>query len=115
MAFYNGSLGFFPAPKYDPVTFPQSTVLTICCLDVVAVPPSRLHLQKLHGPVQQAVNHLKARVLVVVNGRQAPAVPRTHIWFVDTGNDSVGNTETGLNHTTLIKFKVNASTTLPHK
>lgn len=94
---------FFPALKYDPVTFPlllQSTVLTICCLDVVAFPPSKLHLQKLHGPVQQAVNHLKARVLVVVNGRQAPAVPGAHIWFVETGNDSVGNTETGLNHTT---------------
>lgn len=64
---------------------------------MVAVAPSKLHLQKLHGPVQQAVNHLKARVLVVVNGRQAPAVPGAHIWFVEANN------ETGLNHTTLIK------------
>lgn len=66
-----------------------------------------LHLQELHGPVQQAVDHLKARVLVVVEGAQTPAVPRTHIWFVETGIDGEATVKIGLNQTTFNTLEIN--------
>lgn len=84
----------------------QSTLLTVCRLDAVAI-LTKLHLQELHGPVKQAVDHLEARVLVVVNGAQTPAVPRAHIWFVGTGDDSLVTIKTGLNSTTFITFEIN--------
>ena len=57
-------------------------LLTFCGLDVVAFPTDRLHLQQLHGPVQQAMDHLEAWSLVVVNGTETSAVPRSDICLV---------------------------------
>lgn len=57
-------------------------LLTVSSLDVVTIPTSWLHLQQLHGPVQQAVDHLKTRTLVIVNGTETPAVPSANIWRV---------------------------------
>lgn len=68
-----------PSPLLPPG---PSRFLTVCSLDVVALAAGRLHLQQLHGSVQQAVDHLEARTLVVVNGTEAPAVPRSHIWLI---------------------------------
>lgn len=84
----------------------RATLLTVCRLDVVAI-LALPHLQELHGPVQQAVDHLEARVLVVVEGAQTPAVPRTHIWFVETGIDGEATVKTGLNHPTFNTFEIN--------
>lgn len=70
--------------------------------------PAELHLQELHGPVEQAVDHLEARALVVVNGTQTAAIPHTHIWFVETGDDSEASVKTGLNRTTFITIEINA-------
>lgn len=56
--------------------------LTDSGLDVVAVPTSRFNLQQLHGSVQQPVNHLKTRALVVVNSTETPAVSCANIWNV---------------------------------
>lgn len=60
-------------------------LLTVSSLDVVTVPTSWLHLQQLHRPVQQAVDHLKTGTLVVVDGTEAPAVPHANIWNVRRG------------------------------
>lgn len=72
---------------FQPQSFNSSftilyVLLTVSSLDVVTVPTSWLHLQQLHGPVQQAVDHLKTGTLVIVNGAEAPAVPGANIWRV---------------------------------
>lgn len=63
----------------------DAVLLTVSSLDVVTVPTSRLHLQQLHGPVQQAVDHLETGTLVVVNGTETPAVPHANICRVRRG------------------------------
>lgn len=69
---------------------PPPLNLTVCSLNVVAVTLGRLHLQQLHGPVQQAMDHLKARALVVVNSAETSAVPRADIWLVGQGKECYG-------------------------
>lgn len=64
--------------------------LTVCSLNVVAIALDRLHLQQLHGPVQQAMDHLKARALVVVNSTETSAVPRPNIWLGGQGTECYG-------------------------
>lgn len=54
--------------------------LTVWSLDVVAFTPARLHLQQLHGPVQETVDHFEAWASVVVNGTETATVPRSNIW-----------------------------------
>lgn len=76
-----------PIPPTPP---PLPLSLTVCSLDVVAIALDRLHLQQLHGPVQEAMDHLKARALVVVNSTEASAVPRPDIWLVGQGRERYG-------------------------